>query len=61
VPSSSGVARTEVFFIHWFESTYLAWHMPVGGKRNPEENGTDSETNENHEKKTFSRDTTKEG
>jgi hypothetical protein len=30
----------------------------VGGKRNPEENVTDNETNENHRKKTFSRDTT---
>jgi hypothetical protein len=33
----------------------------VGGKRNPEENVTDSETNENPRKKTFIRDTTKEG
>jgi hypothetical protein len=35
--------------------------MIVGGKRNPEENVTNSETNENPRKKTFSRDTTKEG
>jgi hypothetical protein len=33
----------------------------VGQKRNPEENVTKNETNENHRKKTFSRDTTKEG
>jgi hypothetical protein len=33
----------------------------VGGKRNPEENVTDNETNENPRKKTFSRDTAKEG
>jgi hypothetical protein len=33
----------------------------VGGKRKPEENVTDSETNENPRKKTFSRDSTKEG
>jgi hypothetical protein len=33
----------------------------VGGKRNPEENVTNSETNENPRKKTFSRDTTKKG
>ena len=33
----------------------------VGGKRNPEENVTDSETNENPRKKTFSHDTSKEG
>jgi hypothetical protein len=31
----------------------------VGRKRNPEENVTDSETNENPRKKTFSRDTAK--
>jgi hypothetical protein len=35
--------------------------MIVGGKRKPEENVTDSETNENPRKRTFSRDTTKEG
>jgi hypothetical protein len=35
--------------------------MHVEGKRKPEENVTDSETNENPQKKTFSRDTTKEG
>jgi hypothetical protein len=35
--------------------------MIGGGKRNPEENVTDSETNENPRKKTFSCDTTKEG
>jgi hypothetical protein len=33
----------------------------VRGKRNPEENVTDNETNDNPRKKTFSRDTTKEG
>jgi hypothetical protein len=33
----------------------------VGGKRNPEENVTVSETNENPRKKAFSRDTAKEG
>jgi hypothetical protein len=33
----------------------------VGGKRSPEENVTDSETNENPQKKAFSCDTTKEG
>jgi hypothetical protein len=33
----------------------------VEGKRNPEENVTDNETNENPRKKTFSRDTTEEG
>jgi hypothetical protein len=33
----------------------------VGRKRNPEENVTENETNENHPKKTFSRDTAKEG
>jgi hypothetical protein len=33
----------------------------VGGKRNLEENVTNSETNENPRKKTFSCDTTKEG
>jgi hypothetical protein len=33
----------------------------VGGKRNPEENVTDSETNENPRKKTFRRDTAKDG
>jgi hypothetical protein len=33
----------------------------VGGKRNREENGSDSETNENPRKKAFSRDTAKEG
>jgi hypothetical protein len=33
----------------------------IGGKRNPDEKVTDSDTNENPQKKTFSRDTTKEG
>jgi hypothetical protein len=33
----------------------------VGGKRNPEENVTNSETNENPRKRAFSHDTTKEG
>ena len=33
----------------------------VGGKRNTEENVTNSETNENPQKKAFSRDTAKEG
>jgi hypothetical protein len=33
----------------------------AGGKRNPEENVSDSETNENPRKKAFSHDTTKEG
>jgi hypothetical protein len=33
----------------------------VQGKRNPEKNVTDDETNENPRKKTFSRDTAKEG
>jgi hypothetical protein len=33
----------------------------VGEKRNPEENVTDSESNENPRNKAFSHDTTKEG
>jgi hypothetical protein len=33
----------------------------VGGKRNQEENGSDSETNKNPRKKAFSCDTAKEG
>jgi hypothetical protein len=40
---------------------FLLLNSVLGGKRNLEENVTDSETNENPQKKTFSRDTAEEG